>query len=139
MSNERIPTQKTGDKKSEANSSRSAESMDQRKFVYPVTESKYPYSFYMEDGGVYLSVHFDGERFRHPETKEEISIHDFLNEMKADLHANKIVLSCCYPDAAKKIIGEVSGVTILGSGNCEVQTKYNNKRKVITVKFHSVE
>lgn len=89
----------------------------------------------MDDGSAYLSIHFDGERFGYPDTKAKIaSVREFLNEMKQDLHVDTIVLSCCYPDAAKRILGEIPGITVLGSGNREVQTKYNSVRKIITVR-----
>jgi hypothetical protein len=110
------------------------ESPEQWENKYNVTETKYPYAFYLEDGSAYVCVHFDGKTFRHPSTKEEISIRDFVEEMKANLGRNTITLSCCYPDAAKQIIGEIPNVTVIGSGNCETQTKYNNKKGEIIVR-----
>jgi hypothetical protein len=115
-------------------SGRQTESQEQWHFKYHVTESKYPFAFYLDDGSVYVSVHFDGQHFGHPGTKEDIAIRDFLEKMKIELHANMITLSCCYPDTAKRLIGDIPGVTIIGSGNREVQTKYNSWKKEIIVR-----
>ena len=110
------------------------ESDDTWERTYSVTESKYPYAFYLKDGGAYLSVHFDGTQFRHPETKEVIDIKDFISEMKKDLATDVIVLSSCYPDAAKETLKDVPGITVIGTGTCETQTKYNNLMGTITVR-----
>ncbi len=103
------------------------------KFIFPASPTKYPFAFRRGEN-VYLTIHFNGERFGHPETKETISIRDFLEQMMKEFGTKSLIISACYPDKARQIIGNLPGVTVLGSGNCEVQTKYNDARGIITVR-----
>lgn len=109
------------------------------KYVFPAVKSELPYAFYrlldpaLPNNVVYSSIHFDGAIFRSPENMKEITVPDFLIFLKERLGAEKIILSCCYPDRANKIIGEISGLEVLGAGDCEVRTIYNDRKGVITV------
>ena len=101
--------------------------------TYKVAPTELPYAFRLEDGSLYTSVHFDGEIFRHPKNKSEIDIAGFIEEMKAQFKTDTIRLSCCYPDAARALIPEIDGLEIIGTGNLEYRTVYNNKINQITV------
>lgn len=114
---------------------KSSESSEKwKKVISPVSETIYPYAFYLPDGSAYVSVHFNGKIFVRPVTKEVVDIKDFLEQMKSDLRVDKITLSCCYPDAAQKLIGDIPGVTFIMSGDSECRTSYNRRRKELTVK-----
>lgn len=116
-----------------------------RKYVFEVEKSDLPYVFYYLQESIpikriiYSFIHFDGEVFRHPENKEEVTTSDFLNFLRDKFKPDKIILSCCYPGKAKKIVGEQSDVEFLGpeteSDNCEVSTRYNSIEQKITVEF----
>jgi len=103
------------------------------KRISNVRETIYPYAFYLPNGSAYVSVHFDGKIFARPGTNEDVDVRDFLEQMKSDLHVDKITLSCCYPDAAQKLIGDVPGITFIGSGDSQCRTVYNSHRKELTV------
>lgn len=109
------------------------------KYTFPAEKSDLSYAFYRTPDSTssekvaYATIHFDGKVFRHPDNKQEILVADFIASLKERLGVEKVVLSCCYPDKARELIGEVPGLKILGSGNCEVRTKYNDREGIITV------
>lgn len=112
---------------------------DKWEFTFPAEQSELPYAFYLQpttgspEKSIYATVHFDGKSFRSPDNKSEILLSDFVTQLREKLGAKKITLSCCYPDSAKQVAGDMHGVEIIGSGNCEVRTKFNDRQGVLTV------
>lgn len=105
-----------------------------KKVISPAIETKFPYAFRLEDGSAYVSVHFDKGIFARPGTGETVDVEEFIAQIKKELGVEKILLSCCYPDSARKFIQNIPGVTLVGSGNCPTRTLYSGgNRKEITV------
>lgn len=109
-------------------------SQEKWEITYPVQETKYPWAFYLEDGSAYISMHFENGQFGHPETKNPInSVSEFLEKIKKDLNVTNLTVSCCHTDSARAVFENISGVTLIGSGDNETQTKYNSRNHTITV------
>lgn len=104
------------------------------KYAFPALRTEKPYAFRRKDGNIYLSLHFNGEHFRHPETREDISVHNFLREAMNEFGVDSLTISSCYPEKAREMLKDMPNVTVLGSGNCEVRTTYNEKTEIVTVK-----
>jgi len=95
-------------------------------------------SFVLETTGpkvVFCCFHFDDGKFKHPETKQEISIEELLayfSEKFSDF--DRLVCSCCNPDGAREIFNQISNPPIiLGSGSSEYKTVHNSRENFILI------
>ena len=104
-----------------------------KKVIPNAMPTKYPFAFYIGDDTAYISIHFDGQFFERIDTHVDTDIEEYLDEMKSDLGVNKIMLSCCYPDKAKKLLEERSDISFVGHGDHPTRTLYNSGRKELTV------
>jgi len=90
---------------------------------------------------IYHAFHFGKGKFKHPENKNaknNISSDKILKYLKEKFSdADEFVLSCCYPDKARKKFEETSNKPIiLGSGDSEYNTIHNSKKHFITLSPH---
>ena len=104
------------------------------KYTYEVEETHLPYVFRLSEDKIYSSIHFDEGKFKHPQNKEEdIDPVDFVEDLKNEFSVSEIILSCCYPDKAREVLGDMDGVELIGSGDSEVRTVFNNVKNEIRV------
>lgn len=103
-------------------------------YTYKVQETHLPYVFRISEDEIYSSIHFDGKTFMHPQNKEKkIDLNNFINDLKTEFKVSKVFLSCCYPQKARELVGDIEGVEVIGKGDAEVRTIFNNIKNEIKV------
>jgi len=65
--------------------------------------------------------------------EEDIDPEEYIENLKSEFGVSEIVLSCCYPDQAREVLGDIDGVELIGSGDSEVRTVFNDVAKIIRV------
>jgi len=100
---------------------------------FDAEETTVPYVFRISEDTIFTHIHFDEGVFKHPKDKKEVSIEDFIDEIKSSFPSDKILVSCCYPDKARALLPNDINVEILGEGDTEYKTLYIKKEKKIIV------